>query len=233
MWFLEAPGEGDAALLRITRGAGRECLEWPLTRMDYGHILIMSIEQGRVGMPRPHKCRRILAEPSARSFKPQGIPTRSLARVDLRLDELEAIRLADLEGLYHDAAAERMGVSRATFGRMVQGARRKVAQVLIHSQVLTIQGGNVTIMDQRTFQCADCGHRFQTPFGSGRPNECPACQSRSLHRADDNRGAGRGRCRRRGQGGQAAGRGRRWSCRLGPVESDELEHEAGEQEAGS
>lgn len=185
-------------------------------------------------MPRPHKCRCVFAEPNTRVFKPHGIPARSLESIDLRLDELEAIRLADLEGLYHDAAAERMGVSRATFGRVVQGARRKVARALIYSRELIIRGGNVTIMNQRIFQCADCGHRFQLPFGTGQPNECPACQSRNLHRADDDRGSAGGRCRRRGQRGAGAGRGRargrRWS---GAVESDEPEPRGGEQEAGS
>ena len=188
-------------------------------------------------MPRPCKCRRVFAEPNTRAFKPQGIPAGSLESVNLRLDELEAIRLADLEGLYHDAAAERMGVSRATFGRLVQEARRKVAQALIHSQVLTIQGGNVTIMNQRAFQCGNCGHRFHVPFGSGRPNECPACQSSNLHRADDDRGTGPGRCRRRRQGGSDAGQGRgrsrRCSGQPGTAESDESGQEAGEQEAKS
>ena len=48
----------------------------------------------------------------------------------LTLDEYEAIRLADLEGLYQEQAATRMNVSRQTFGRIVEAARRKVADVL-------------------------------------------------------------------------------------------------------
>jgi len=56
-------------------------------------------------MPRPHKCRQIAGPPTATAFKPLGVPGRLLDVVELRLDELEALRLADFEGLYHDAAA--------------------------------------------------------------------------------------------------------------------------------
>jgi hypothetical protein len=66
----------------------------------------------------------------------------------LYLDELEAIRLADLEGLYHEQGAERMGVSRATFGRILEGARRKIAGVLVQGQALRIEFGKEEIEDK-------------------------------------------------------------------------------------
>lgn len=62
----------------------------------------------------------------------------------MSLDEFEALRLADLEGLYQEQAAEQMGVSRATFGRIVVAARHKVAQTLVHGRALRIEGGPVT-----------------------------------------------------------------------------------------
>ena len=63
--------------------------------------------------------------------------------VVLGLDELEALRLSDLEGLYHEAAAERMGVSRATFGRILASARRKVAHALLQQHVLVVEEGPI------------------------------------------------------------------------------------------
>ena len=77
------------------------------------------------------------------AFKPAGVPMRELEAVVLALDEFEALRLADLEGLYQEQAAEQMGVSRPTFSRVVESARRKVADALVHGKVLRIEGGPV------------------------------------------------------------------------------------------
>jgi uncharacterized protein len=90
-------------------------------------------------MPRPKKCRCIGCQPNAHYFKPKGIPLVHLEEVSLSLDELEAIRLADFEGLYHEGAAESMKVSRPTFGRILAGARRKVAETLIKGKALRIE----------------------------------------------------------------------------------------------
>jgi len=163
-------------------------------------------------MPRPCKCRRVAAEPPCTLFKPAGVPGRGLPRVTLGLDEVEALRLADVEGLYHDAAAAEMGVSRATFGRLIEQARRKVATALLHGQALAMEGGPVMRVDEREFRCADCGEAWRVPFGVSRPTACPKCGGTRLHRADAGRGdaggragAGRGRCRRRWRGGVGAG----------------------------
>jgi len=64
-----------------------------------------------------------------------------LERVVLELDELEALKLADLEGRYQEDAAEVMGVSRQTFGRIVETARKKVAEALLHGKALAIEPG--------------------------------------------------------------------------------------------
>ncbi len=133
-------------------------------------------------MSRPDKCRFINVQPNVTVFKPGGIPARSLETVELQLDELEALRLSDLEGLYHEEAASQMGVSRATFGRIIERARRKVADTLINGKMIVIQGGNIRVSAMRNFECMDCGNRFQEPYGTGRPEECPSCGGENIYR---------------------------------------------------
>jgi len=67
----------------------------------------------------------------------------------MSLDEFEALRLADLEGLYQEQAALRMNVSRPTFGRIIDSAHRKVAEVLVHGKALRIEGGPVHLSGRR------------------------------------------------------------------------------------
>jgi predicted DNA-binding protein (UPF0251 family) len=158
-------------------------------------------------MPRPCKFRRIGCDPAHNYFKPRGIPLFKLEEVVLQLDELEALRLADLESLYHEEAALRMNISRQTFDRILSKAHTIIADAVIKGKAIRIEGGNVMI-NQRTFQCSDCNHRWQLPYGTGRPDVCPACKSGNIHRAAEERGRGLsggkgagkgGRCMRRGQ----------------------------------
>lgn len=102
-------------------------------------------------MPRPCCCRKIAGRPTCQVFKPAGIPTTLLEEVLLQVDELESIRLTDLEGLYQDEAARRMGVSRQTLGRIVESARKKVAEALTKGKVLRIEGGIVEL--KRNSRC--------------------------------------------------------------------------------
>jgi len=99
-------------------------------------------------MPRPINERRLRAPIASRLMKPAGVPGRELEAVILRLDEAEAMRLADLEGLYQEAAARYMGVSRPTFGRIIESARRKVADAILNGKALRIEGGEVSIQEQ-------------------------------------------------------------------------------------
>jgi predicted DNA-binding protein (UPF0251 family) len=71
------------------------------------------------------------------------MPDEAVSQVLLGIDELEALRLADLQGLSQEQAARMMNVSRATFGRIVAQARRKVADALVHGKGITITGGSV------------------------------------------------------------------------------------------
>jgi len=94
-------------------------------------------------MPRPCRLRLIDSTPPAAMFKPAGIPARDLQWVWLTLDEYEALRLADFLGLDQQQAAERMGVSRPTVGRLLERARHKTAQALSEGCALLIEGGPV------------------------------------------------------------------------------------------
>ena len=96
-------------------------------------------------MSRPY-CRKTIHSLSPHEvFKPNRIPLCKLEEVILSLDELEALRLADLEGLYQDAAARAMGISRQTFGRIIASARKKTANALLNGKALRITGGNIRL----------------------------------------------------------------------------------------
>ncbi len=89
-------------------------------------------------MSRPLCPRRISHHPPCGFFKPAGIPLYELEEVVLGADELEALRLADVEDLLHTVAAARMRVSRQTFDRIVRRARMKVARALVLGHALRI-----------------------------------------------------------------------------------------------
>lgn len=96
-------------------------------------------------MPRPRKRRLLDRAPRAAIYKPAGVPLDGLRRVILLQEELEALRLADLEGLTQEKAARRMGVSRSTFQRVVAQARRQVALALSGGHALQIEGGSFEV----------------------------------------------------------------------------------------
>ena len=127
-------------------------------------------------MPRPCKLRRIICNPQAISFRPSGISRTEAETVSLTRDELEAIRLADFEGLYQEQAAGKMKISRQTFGNIIASAHKKVADFLINSKHLSIGGGMVEI-NQCRFICGACQHTWSISCGTDRPRECPQCKS--------------------------------------------------------
>ncbi len=87
-------------------------------------------------MTRPKYCRKIGCIPDVNYYKPRGIPASLLEEVVLTLDEFEAIKLADFEGLYQEQAAVKMDISRQTFGRIIDSAHKKIADVLIQRESL-------------------------------------------------------------------------------------------------
>jgi uncharacterized protein len=152
-------------------------------------------------MVRPRNCRHVGCPPGSKYFKPRGVPLSDLEEVVLTIDEFEAIRLADLEKLYQEKAAEKMKISRQTFGRIVESAHKKVAEALVEGKALKIEGGEISmagVTAVRKFKCYDCQHSWELPYGTGRPDNCPSCKGENIHRAEGwGRGQGRGMCNRK------------------------------------
>ena len=132
-------------------------------------------------MPRPTKCRRISFFPEARYFKPAGVPIRELETVCLSVEELEALRLKDLEGLEQEQGAEKMQVSRSTFQRILTSARGKVADALFNGKGLRIEGGHFEVPPCH-FKCIS-GHEWEVPFTETQDHttvSCPTCRTTEI-----------------------------------------------------
>ena len=155
-------------------------------------------------MARPHKCRKIGCDPKSGYFKPRGVPVRRLQEVVITLDELEAIRLADLEGMYQEQAAARMNVSRQTFGNIANSAHKKIADALLNAKALKIDGGTYVKVETRKFKCHCCNHVWEAARGTTRPAGCPHCKCAEIHSHGCSGGrarktpakSGKGKCRR-------------------------------------
>ena len=143
-------------------------------------------------MARPRNCRRVGSMPESNYFKPRGIPLSALEEIVLTVDEFEAIRLADLESLYQEQAAEKMNVSRQTFGRIIESAHKKVAEALVKGKALKIEGGEFEMPSMRKLRCYDCQHSWELPYGTGRRENCPSCKSGNIHGTEEDGGYARG-----------------------------------------
>ena len=151
-------------------------------------------------MPRPKSNRIVHEPPIFTDFKPIGVRGVSSDQVLLNLDEFEAFRLADHLGLSHEEAAEEMEISRPTFTRLIEKARKKIADFIINGKILNIDGGNIHFRNN-IIRCQSCGHMFKTKF-SDTITECPACNSKNLLNLAG--GFGHGKCcanRERKRGG--------------------------------
>ena len=119
-------------------------------------------------MPRPRKRRRVCGLPGSNLFGPLNIPVEKGKLVTMTVEEYEAIRLIDLEGLTQEEAAKSMGVARTTVQRIYSEARTKLAQSLVNMAVLKIEGGDYKLCDT-TFPKI-CGrkrcHRHGRPWYS-------------------------------------------------------------------
>ncbi len=110
-------------------------------------------------MPRPKRLRLLEAAPAATRFVPEGTAKPVTRTLLLRLDEFEAMRLADFAGLSHAKAARRMRISRATFGRIVESGRRTLTQALLQGCNVEITGGAFRYARKGQLQCPRCKHR--------------------------------------------------------------------------
>lgn len=119
-------------------------------------------------MPRPRKCRKVGFIPDNTCFNPEVI---SMVQVVLNIEEVEAIRLADYLEIDQDEAAESMNVSRGTFQRIINTARKKMADALIHGKTIRIDGGNYQVAAGRT-----CCRRRSGDCSSKACEKCEGCK---------------------------------------------------------
>lgn len=132
-------------------------------------------------MPRPTKWRKVEFIPGHTYFVPFGKPKCQVEENILKIEELEAVRLKDIENLDQDQCAERMGVSRQTFQRILNEARGKIADALVQGKAIRIQGGNFT-QNICNVRCLDCKHQWQESYENyekmaEKEYECPKCGS--------------------------------------------------------
>ena len=116
--------------------------------------------------------------PNVTFFKPGGVPRRMLKTITLAIDEYEAIRLADYQGLEHLQAAEKMDISRPTFTRLIDKARQKIAMAIIEGMELVVEGGNIEFRNSRR-RCRDCGDEQIRPTDK-KMSDCPQCGSDNI-----------------------------------------------------
>ena len=90
---------------------------------------------------RPKKTRWVKCEPGERCFRPQGISPKKLEGVNLTVDEFEAIRLTDLEGLTQVEVAKQMRIHRSTVSRIITCAHKKMADALVYKKAIRVEGG--------------------------------------------------------------------------------------------
>lgn len=125
--------------------------------------------------------RRVGFIPTVTYFKPAGVPLAEIQEVRLSVEEAEAIRLKDAEGLEQDACARKMNVSRPTFGRILLLARQKIADALLNGKAIRIEGGNYELT-KRSFRCNN-GHEWEVPFETmirKPPELCPTCNTSDI-----------------------------------------------------
>ncbi len=111
--------------------------------------------RGRVrvkGRGRGRGKRWINAMPETTDFRPVGIPQSAVDISTLTLEEFEAIRLVDLEGLQQQEAAIQMGISRKSLWNDLKSGRRKVAMALTHGLAIRIEGGDYEIRGEKTIK---------------------------------------------------------------------------------
>ncbi|MCG8581774.1 MAG: DUF134 domain-containing protein [Bacteroidales bacterium] len=106
-------------------------------------------------MPRPKRKRLIEHPPHVDGFKPFGVPMKNLEPVILLYEEYEAMRLADYDDMNQEQAADKMQVSRPTFTRIYERARKNVAKAFVEGKAIMIEGGDFHSKNL-WYKCGDC-----------------------------------------------------------------------------
>lgn len=129
-------------------------------------------------MPRRRRLRRIVAPPQFKGYKPYGASHRSVEGVELLYEEYEALKLTDYDMMNHQEACELMGVSRATFARIYESARKKVARAFVEVREIKTVYGNA-YMDDSWYTCKKCHARFTVPKKNDKTS-CPICAHQNI-----------------------------------------------------
>ena len=129
-------------------------------------------------MPRRRRLRRVVAPPAFKGYKPYGTLKDPNGYIDLLYEEYEAIKLADYDLMNHQEASKLMGVSRPTFARIYESARRKIAMALVETKEIKSVYGNAWL-DENWFICTDCNTRFTIPANTTE-HKCPICKSQEI-----------------------------------------------------
>lgn len=129
-------------------------------------------------MARPTKFRHVEFFPKDTYFIPLGKPKCEIQEIDLKVEELEAMRLKDIKKLNQEECAERMRVSRQTFQNIIDSAREKVAISLTEGKAIKIDGGYYTT-NRCKFKCLDCNNVYQVNYERDKDN-CPVCGSKQV-----------------------------------------------------
>jgi predicted DNA-binding protein (UPF0251 family) len=127
-------------------------------------------------MPNRRRFRHIKMPPSMEGYKPFGIPMRELESVDLLFEEYEALRLADYEDLTQEEAAKKMNISRPTFTRLYDKARKNIAKAFVEGKAIIIRGGTY-VTDNYWYKCGDCN---QTTISDHPVSRCRECNSDNI-----------------------------------------------------
>ena len=112
-------------------------------------ILCTYVQLAKGDIVRPKKTRFVKCEPGEKCFRPQCRPLSELDGVIMTIDEYEAVRLTDLEGLTQEETAEKMKVHRSTISRILTSAHRKIADALVNVKAIRIEGGSCKIIKKR------------------------------------------------------------------------------------
>jgi len=130
-------------------------------------------------MPRRKRMRKVVAPPGFRGYKPYGNRHGRKEPVELLYEEYEAIKLADYDLMNQQEASQLMGVSRATFARVYESARRKIAHALVETREIRSVFGNADL-DTSWRICGECQARFNIP-GNMQIHRCPMCKSEDTY----------------------------------------------------
>ncbi|MDA3823613.1 MAG: DUF134 domain-containing protein [Bacteroidales bacterium] len=130
-------------------------------------------------MPRRRKHRKVVAPPGFKGYKPYGTTRTEKEHIELLYEEYESLKLADYDLMNHLDASKLMGISRPTFARIYESARRKVAKAMVETKEIKTVFGNA-IMDDSWFICKDCNTRFTVPR-TMQVGACGLCSSKNVH----------------------------------------------------